>query len=80
MNNNDIVQKLWNLCDVWVADSEQALELALAMPWAAWRVYLHPSQAAAVAADHSGPARITEYLQCLWRSNEDHCQNAEPQY
>lgn len=43
----------------WIADSEQALELALAMPWAAWRVYLHPSQAAAVSADHKGPARIT---------------------
>lgn len=43
----------------WIADSEQALGLALAMPWAAWRVYLHPSQAAAVKANHNGPARIT---------------------
>lgn len=43
----------------WVADSEQSLSQALDLPWAAWRVFLHPSQAAAVAADHAGPARIT---------------------
>lgn len=43
----------------WVADSEQELAKALDMPWAAWRVFLHPSQAEAVNADHAGAARIT---------------------
>lgn len=43
----------------WFADSEQALEKAMSMPWAAWRVFLHPSQAAAVEASHNGPAKVT---------------------
>lgn len=43
----------------WVADSEDALVEALSMPWAAWRVFLHPSQARAVDIDHGGPARVT---------------------
>ena len=28
----------------------------------------------------SGLDSLAEYLQCLWRSNEDHCRSAEPQY
>lgn len=43
----------------WIADSEKALEQALSMPWAVWRVFLHPSQESAVTANHTGPARIT---------------------
>ena len=40
-------------------ERDQALRRALAAPWAAWQLFLHPSQRQAVEADHAGPARVT---------------------
>ena len=37
----------------------EALRRALDEPWEKWAVFLHPSQAALVARDFSGPARVT---------------------
>jgi hypothetical protein len=40
-------------------EDDQALRNALAAPWAAWQLFLHPTQRAAVEAHHAGPARVT---------------------
>lgn len=38
---------------------DMALAKALSSSWAEWQLFLHPSQRAAVQADHAGPARVT---------------------
>lgn len=41
-----------------VVENQEELALALDYPWDRWAVFLHPSQAAVVARDFSGPARV----------------------
>ena len=40
-------------------EHDQAIRQALAEPWDAWRLFLHPTQRSAVEADHAGPSRVT---------------------
>ena len=42
-----------------IGDDDGAVRQALAAPWEAWHLFLHPSQREAVARDHNGPARIS---------------------
>lgn len=40
-------------------EDQEELRMAFAYPFAAWRVYLHPSQRKVVEASFAGPARVT---------------------
>ena len=42
-----------------IGDDDGAVRQALAAPWEAWHLFLHPSQREAVERDHNGPARIS---------------------
>jgi mRNA-degrading endonuclease YafQ of YafQ-DinJ toxin-antitoxin module len=42
-----------------LTEDDDALRQALAAPWDAWQLFLHPSQREAVERDHAGPARVT---------------------
>lgn len=42
-----------------VIDDDRVLEQALAAPWNAWVVFLHPTQRQVVDRDFNGPARVT---------------------
>ena len=42
-----------------MGDDDTAVRQALAAPWEAWQLFLHPSQRDAVERDHNGPARIS---------------------